>query len=455
MTHRVVLLFLILFFLSLPAARSQQADLDSLIDREMPRLVSTYKALHAAPELSHHEVKTSALVAQELRGLGFDVTERVGKYVTHPEWVSYGVVGVYKNGAGPTVYVRTELDALPIEEKTGLPYASTVRAKDDSGREVGVMHACGHDIHITSFLGTAKLLLELKNQWQGTLVMLAQPAEEAISGAEAMLEDGLYTRFPRPDYVIALHDTPYIAAGMVGYTPGYAMAGSTSVDVILRGVGGHGSAPQVAKDPVVEAAEFILAIQTIVSRENSPFDPAVVTVGSIHGGTRYNIIPDEVHLQLTVRTYKEEVRQHIIAALERMAQGIAAADGVPASRAPIVEASEDEYTPATYNDPQLTLRLAEVFKKALGPPNVVETPPVMSSEDFGVFGLDNHQIPICQFSLGAVDAAKLAESQRTGVPLPGLHSSLWAPVPEPTLRTGVKAMSGAVLDLMKKPGAHD
>ena len=454
MTHRVVLPFLILLFLSIPAA-CQQADLDALLNREMPRLVSTYKALHAAPELSHHEVKTSALVAQELRGLGFEVTEQVGKYVAHPEWVGYGVVAVYKNGVGPTVYVRTELDALPIEEKTGLPYASTVRAKDDAGREVGVMHACGHDIHITSFLGTAKLLLELKNQWQGTLVMLAQPAEEAISGAEAMLEDGLYTRFPRPDYVIALHDTPYIAAGMVGYTPGYAMAGSTSVDVILRGVGGHGSAPQVAKDPVVEAAEFILAIQTIVSRENSPFDPAVVTVGSIHGGTRYNIIPDEVHLQLTVRTYKEEVRQHIIAALERMAQGIAAADGVPASRAPIVEASEDEYTPATYNDPQLTLRLAEVFKKALGPPNVVETPPVMSSEDFGVFGLDNHQIPICQFSLGAVDAAKLAESQRTGVPLPGLHSSLWAPVPEPTLRTGVKAMSGAVLDLMKKPGAHD
>jgi hippurate hydrolase len=455
MTHRVVLPFLILFFFSVPAARSQQGDLNSLIDREMPRLVSTYKALHAAPELSHHEVKTSALVAQELRGLGFDVTEQVGKYVAHPEWVSYGVVGEYKNGAGPTVYVRTELDALPIEEKTGLPYASTVRAIDDSGREVGVMHACGHDIHITSFLGTAKLLVELKNQWQGTLVMLAQPAEEAVSGAKAMLEDGLYTRFPRPDYVLALHDSPYIAAEMVGYRAGYAMASSTSVDVILRGVGGHGSAPEITKDPVVEAAEFILAIQTIVSRENSPFDPAVLTVGSIHGGTRYNIIPDEVHLQLTIRAYKEEVRQHIIAALERMAQGIAAADGIPASRAPSVEASKDEYVPAMYNDPQLTLRLAEVFRKALGPTNVVEAPPVMGSEDFGRYGLDNHQIPICQFRLGAVDAAKLAESQRTGEPLPGLHSSLWAPPPEPTLRTGVKAMTSAVLDLMKKPGAHD
>jgi len=456
-SHRVTLPYLVLYclFASVPAALSQQANLDSLIDREMPRLVSAYKALHAAPELSHHEVKTSALVAQELRALGFDVTERVGKFAGHPDWISYGVVGVYKNGAGPTVYVRTELDALPVEEKTGLPYASTVRAKDDAGREVGVMHACGHDIHITSFLGTAKLLVELKDLWQGTLVMLAQPAEEAISGAEAMLEDGLYTRFPRPDYVLALHDSSLVAAGMVGYTPGYALASSTSVDVTIRGVGGHGSAPQVAKDPVVEAAEFILAIQTIVSRENSPFDPAVVTVGSIHGGTRYNIIPDEVHLQLTIRAYKEEVRQHIIAALERMAQGIAAADGIPASRAPIVEVSKDEYTPAMYNDPQLTLRLAEVFRKALGPANVVEVRPIMASEDFGRFGLENHQIPTCQFSLGAVDAAKLAESRRTGVPLPGPHSSLWAPVPEPTLRAGVKAMSSAVLDLMKKPGAHD
>jgi hippurate hydrolase len=220
------------------------------------------------------------------------------------------------------------------------------------------------------------------------------------------------------------------------------------VDITLRGVGGHGSAPQTAKDPIVEAAQFILAIQTIVSRENSPFDPAVVTVGSIHGGTRYNIIPDEVHLQLTIRTYKEDVRQHILAALERMAQGIAAADGIPASRAPLV-VSGSEYTPATYNDPGLTLRLAEAFKKALGPDKVVELSAVMGSEDFCRFGLENRQIPICQFTLGAVDPAKLEESRRTGTPLPGLHSSLWAPVPEPTLRIGVKAMTSAVLDLMK------
>ena len=452
MSRRVTILCLTILcaVLKVPTARSQQAQLDGLVDREMPSLLSTYKSLHAAPELSHHEEKTSAFVAGELRSLGYAVTDHIGKCAGHPEWVGYGVVAVWKNGAGPTVYVRTELDALPVEEITGLPYASKVHTKDDSGREVGVMHACGHDIHMTSFLGTAKLLAELKDQWQGTLVMLAQPAEEAISGAKSMLDDGLYTRFPRPDYVLALHDSPSLEAGKVGYTPGYAMANSTAVDVILRGIGGHGSAPQAAKDPIVEAAQFILAIQTIVSRENSPFDPAVVTVGSIHGGTRYNIIPDEVRLQLTIRTYKEEVRQHILASLQRIAQGIATADGIPASRAPSVIASDSEYTPATYNDPPLTLRLAEVFKKALGADNVVEMPAAMASEDFCRFGLENRQIPICQFSLGAVDGPKLAESHRTGVPLPGLHSNLWAPVAEPTLRTGVKSMTSAVLDLMRK-----
>ncbi|MGD0126597.1 MAG: amidohydrolase [Terriglobia bacterium] len=436
--------------LRVPPAGAQQANLDGLVDREMPSLVSTYKSLHAAPELSHHEQKTSAFVAGELRALGYTVTEHVGKYAGHPEWAGYGVVGMLKNGQGPTVYVRTELDALPVEEMTGLPYASRVRTKDDAGREVGVMHACGHDIHITSLLGTAKMLVEMKDQWHGTLVMLGQPAEEAISGAKAMLDDGLYTRFPRPDYVIALHDTPALEAGKVGFTPGYAMASSTSVEVTLRGVGGHGSAPQVAKDPIVEAAEFILAIQTIVSREDSPFDPAVVTVGSIHGGTRPNIIPDEVHLQLTIRTYKEEVRQHILAALARIAQGIAAAHGIPPSLSPIVTADESDHSPALYNDPQLTARLAQVFKTALGAENVAELPPVMASEDFCRFALEDRQIPICQFSLGAVDPAKLAESRRTGVPVPGLHSSLWAPVPEPTLRTGVKAMTSAVLNLMKQ-----
>jgi amidohydrolase len=432
-------------------AWAQQPSLDELINRQLPSLVATYKSLHAAPELSHYEAKTSALIASQLRALGYTVTEHVGKYPPgHPQWVGYGVVAVMKNGAGPTVLVRTELDALPVEEKTGLPYASKVRAKNDAGEEVGVMHACGHDIHMTTLLGTAKMLAELKDHWQGTVMLIGQPAEETINGAEAMLADGLYSRFPKPDYCLALHDTPGLEAGKVGYTPGYALASSTSVDVILRGVGGHGSAPEATKDPIVEASEFIMALQTIVSREKSPFDPAVVTVGSIHGGSRYNIIPDEVHLQLTVRTYKEDVRQRILASLARIAQGVALAEDIPADRAPIVKASDTEYTPAMYNDPALTERLARVLEKALGPENVVKLPPIMASEDFGRFGLEGHQIPICDFSLGAVDPVKFRESKRTGKPIPSLHSSLWAPLPEPTIRTGVKAMTSAVLDLMKK-----
>src|SRR6202166_1517636 len=349
-------------------AASQQPKLDAALDQELPSLVSTYKALHAAPELSHHEDKTAALLASQLRGFGYDVTEHVGKY-PKAAWQGHGVVAIMKNGPGPTVLVRADMDALPVEEQTGLPYASHVRTKNDAGVEVGVMHACGHDIHVTTLIGTAKLLAAMKDQWHGTLVLIGQPSEETIDGARAMLADGLYSRIPRPDYALALHDSSELEVGKISYTPGYSLASSTAVEVTIRGRGAHGSRPEVSKDPIVLAAEYIMAIQTIVSRENSPFDPAVVTVGSIHGGTKGNIIPDDVHLQLNIRTYKEEVRQHILAALERMAQGIAAADGIPASRAPIVAASTNEHTPSLYNDPQLTGRLAEVFKKTLGAEN--------------------------------------------------------------------------------------
>ena len=277
-------------------------DYDTLVDQKtMDWLLTTYKMLHGAPELSHREEKTAAFFASELRKLGFTVTEGIGKY-ERPEWTGYGVVGVLKNGSGPTVLLRTELDALPVEEKTGVAYASKVRTKNDAGVEVGVMHACGHDIHITSMLGTAKTLVGLKNNWHGTLVILGQPAEETIDGARAVLRDGLYTKIPKPDFVIALHDSADLETGRVGYAPGYAMASGSAVDIKIRGIGGHGSQPQATKDPIVLAAQVIMALQTIVSRENSPLDPAVVTVGSIHGGTRYNIIPDEVNMQLTVRT---------------------------------------------------------------------------------------------------------------------------------------------------------
>ncbi|HLE63226.1 MAG TPA: amidohydrolase [Pyrinomonadaceae bacterium] len=425
-----------------------QQSLDSLIDGNISSLVDTYKILHANPELSHREEKTSAFIAKELRALGYTVTERIGKY-ERPEWVGYGIVAIMQNGSGPTVLLRTDMDALPVNEQTNLPYASKIKSKNDAGQDVSVMHACGHDIHMTTMLGSAKLLASLKDQWRGTLVLLGQPAEETIDGARAMLRDGLYSRFPKPDFAFALHDSSDLEAGKVGYTPGYSLASSTSVDIKVRGVGGHGSRPDNAKDPIVLASQIILALQTIVSRENSPLDPAVVTVGSIHGGTRYNIIPDEVNLQLTVRAYKDEVRRKLLASIERIAKGIAVAAGMPEGREPIVKINETEVTAATYNDPQLTERLASVFAKALGPDNVIKHPPVMGSEDFGYLGLDQ-QIPATMFWLGAVDPAKARQSRETGTPLPSLHSALFAPLPEPTLRTGVKAMTLAVLELMKK-----
>ena len=428
-------------------ANAQQLSIDTMIDRDIASFLSTYKMLHAAPELSHREEKTSSFFAGELRKLGYTVTERIGKY-ERTEWVGYGVVAIMKNGAGPTVLVRTELDALPVDEKTGVPYASKVKTKNDAGVEVSVMHACGHDIHMTSLLGTAKMLAELKGSWHGTLILLGQPAEETIDGARAMLRDGLYTNFPKPDYAIALHDNAELEAGRVGFTPGYALASGTAVDIKIRGLGGHGSKPEATKDPVVVAAQVIMALQTIVSRENSPLDPAVVTVGSIHGGTRYNIIPDEVNLQLTVRTYKEEVRQRVLAAIERITKGIALAAGIPDDRAPIVKVSETEVTAATYNEPQLTERLAATFRRALGDENVIKVAPIMASEDFGYLSLDQ-KIPSTIFWLGAVDPAKVKQSKETGTPLPSLHSALFAPLPEPTLRTGVKAMTSAVLELMK------
>ena len=425
-----------------------QQSLDALIDRDIASLVATYKSLHAAPELSHHEEKTATFFATQLRAMGYTVTEHIGKY-ERPEWTGYGVVAVMKNGTGPTVLIRTELDALPVDEKTGLPYASKVKTKNDAGQEVSVMHACGHDIHMTNMLGTAKMLSELKDQWRGTLVILGQPAEETIDGARSVLRDGLYDRFPKPDFAISFHDSAELEAGKMGYTPGYTLASSNTVDIKIRGLGGHGSKPEATKDPIVVAAQVIMALQTIVSRENSPLDPAVVTVGSIHGGTRPNIIPDEVNLQLTVRAYREDVRQKLLAAIARITKGIAIAAGIPEDRAPIVKVSETEMTAATYNDPQLTERLAAVFVKALGQDNVVKLPPAMASEDFGYLSLDQ-KIPAVQFSLGAVDPATVKHSKETGTPLPSLHSALFQPLPEPTLRTGIKAMTSAVLDLMKK-----
>ena len=422
-----------------PALAAPADDLRSQADRELPSLLAAYKDLHAHPELSQHEERTSAFLTAELRRAGYTVTDHIGKY---PDGTAaFGIAAVLKNGAGPVVLVRTEMDALPVEEKTGLAFAS---------QNAGVMHACGHDLHMASFLGTARLLAKLKDRWSGTLLLIGQPAEETAGGARAMLADDLYSRLATPDFAIALHDEPSIEAGKVGVVSGPLAASSTSVDVVIRGVGGHGARPELTKDPIVAAAQFILAIQTIVSRQVPPQEPAVVTVGSIHGGSKHNIIPDQVALQLTTRSYSDEVRRTILAAIEREARGMALAAGVPDNLAPIVKVSATDTTPVTYNDPKLAARLRSAFVAALGEGNVVDHKPLMTSEDFGRFGLEGRQIPAFMFLLGASEPAKLAESLRTGKPLPSLHSSQFYPEVEPALRTGIVSTTAAVLELARK-----
>jgi hippurate hydrolase len=400
-----------------------------------PDLRDFYIDLHQHPELSLHEEKTAAKVAERLRQAGFEVTTGVG---------GTGVVGVLKNGAGPTVMLRTELDALPVEEKTGLPYASTVRVKDDAGAEVPVMHACGHDVHMTALVGTAAEMARRKADWHGTLVLIGQPAEERIRGARAMLQDGLFTRFPKPDFVVALHDTPALPAGRVGLASGYALASSDSVDLTIYGKGGHGAYPQATVDPIVIAARTVVALQTIVAREKDPLDPAVVTVGSIHGGNKHNIIPDEVKLQITVRAYKKAVRDRVLAAIERIAKAEALAAGAPKEPAFAVI----ESCPATYNDPKLAARIAATLRRTLGDGNVVEVPPQMGSEDFSEYGLAG--VPAVQWNLGAGDPAKLQELAAAGQQPPSLHSSLFAPDRDPTIATGVASEVAVLMDLLGK-----
>ena len=440
----------ILLLSALPAVSlfAQQTP-QSLADAELPSLLAIYKDIHAHPELSMHEERSAAIVAKELKAAGYQVTERVGKY-DKASVTCFGVVGVMKNGAGPIVLVRTDLDALPVHEETGLPYASTVTTKNDEGKEVPVMHACGHDTHIAAFIGTARALAKLKDQWHGTIVFVAQPAEETGNGARALLKGGLYDRFGKPDFALGFHDKADLQTGHIGVTEGYTSANVDSVDVTVRGVGGHGGYPHKTKDPIVLAAEMINAWQTIASRENNPLDPIVVTVGSIHGGTKRNIIPDEVTMQLTVRTYKKQVREKVLAAIERIAKDIAAAGGVLPERAPIVTVRKDEFCSATYNNPELTKRLVAVWRKSLGYENVEIVDPTMGGEDFSEYSLPDHSIPAVDFHFGAVDPAKFTDYKQTGKELPSLHSSKFAPLPEPTIRTGIVAMTTAVLELMKK-----
>ena len=413
----------------------------SLVDQEYDSLFGLYRHLHSNPELSFQEVKTAARVKQELESTGFQVTGNVG---------GHGVVGVLKNGAGRTLMLRTDMDALPVVEETGLEYASRVRVTDVHGKVVGVMHACGHDIHMTCVTGTARLLSRMMSHWQGTLVVIGQPAEERGGGARAMLADGLFLRFPRPDYALAMHDDAGMEAGKVGLAVGYALAGVDSVDLTIRGVGGHGAYPYTTRDPIVLAAQTILALQTIVSRELRAVDPAVITVGSIHGGTKHNIIPEEVKLEITVRYYSDAVRTHIHESIERIARGIATAGGVPEDRAPIMKVSKTEPVFPVHNHPELSHRVFDAMEKILGTDHVLELDPVMGGEDFGYYGRTEHKLPLCMFWVGAVSPQRMAESRtKGGKPLPSLHSSMFAPDPEPTIKTGVKAMTSAALELLQ------
>jgi len=442
------LLILLLSMRIAPSILAEQTP-QSLADAELPSLLGIYKDIHGHPELSGYEERTAASVAKELRAAGCQVTEHVGKYADS-KLKAYGVVGVMKNGDGPTVLVRTDTDALPVEEETGLPYASKVVARNDEGKDVHVMHACGHDIHVAAFIGTARALGKLRDQWHGTIVFVAQPAEEIGTGARALLKDGLYDRLGKPNFALGFHDKADIPAGHIGVTEGYTSANVDFVDVTVRGIGGHGAYPHKIKDPIVLAAEIINTWQTIVSRENNPLDPVVLTVGSIHGGTKHNVIPDEVKMQLTVRTYKSEVRERVLADIDRIAKGCAAAAGMPAELAPIVSVPKDPSTIAAYNNPELTKRLVAIWKKSLGDENVEMVDPTMGGDDFSEYSLPDHSIPAVYFHFGAVDPAKIEEFKKAGKELPTLHSSKFAPVPEPTIRTGVIGMTTAVLDLMKK-----
>lgn len=427
---------------SLIAIVPAQADpLNQAIAADMPSLMTIYRDLHANPELSGEEVKTAAKLAVEARRLGYTVTEKVG---------GTGVVAVMKNGVGPVVMIRADMDGLPLEEKTGLPFASKVQAKTRQGNETFVMHACGHDTHMTGWVATARQMAARKNEWSGTLVMILQPAEETGEGAIAMLNDGLYTRFPKPDYALAFHDAAGAPAGYIGYSPGFALANVDSVDIQVRGVGGHGAYPHTTKDPIVLASRIVGALQTLVSRELDPQDPAVVTVGSFQAGTKHNIIPDDALLLLTVRSYSDETREKLLSGIARIARGEAISAGIPEDRLPIITTRDDEFTPATYNTPEFTEKMAQLFKSRFGKDRVQQSKPVMGGEDFSRFRRADENINSLIFWVGGVPMEQFTAAQKNGTGLPSLHSPHWAPEAEKVIATGAEALTVAALDIMKK-----
>src|SRR5271169_1513430 len=414
-------------------APTNSSSLGSEVNAVYPQVQKLYVDLHEHPELSLHEVNTAAKLAARLRDLGYEVTEKVG---------GTGVVGILRNGARPTVMLRTELDALPVEEKTGLPYASTVHTKDDAGHDVPVMHACGHDVHMAAWVGTATIMAQTRKDWHGTLVLVAQPAEERGMGAKNMVTDGLFTRFPKPDVGIALHTGNTLPAGKVGFTPEYAASNADTVNVTIYGKGGHGANPDTTVDPIVIAARVILGLQTIVSREIKPGQAAVITVGYIQGGTKQNIIPDRVQLGLTVRSYTPEVRKHLLSGIERVAK--AEAEAAAAPKPPLVQVVES--ADALYNDPKLAERMTQVLIQALGADNVVKESPIMASEDYSYFV--EAGVPSFYFWLGVANPVKFKEAKASGIQLPSNHSPLFAPDMEPSLKTAIESEVVVLQNLM-------
>ncbi len=427
------------------AAPVQANELRADLEADMPDLMELYRDLHANPELSFEEHETAAKLAKRMRDLGFEVTEGVGKT---------GVVSVMKNGEGPTVLLRADMDALPVVEQTGLPFASKVTATPASGVTTGVMHACGHDTHMTGFIGAAQLLVDHKDKWQGTLVMILQPAEEAGGGARAMLADGLYTRFPKPNYALAFHDAAADKpAGTIGISPGYALANVDSVNITVKGIGGHGAYPHTTKDPIVLASAIVMRLQTLVSREMSPLDPGVVTVGSFLAGAKHNIISDEAKLQLTVRSYSDANRKLLLDGIARIARGEAIAAGLSDDLMPVVEVQED-FTPATFNDPDLAEQLVARFGDRFGEDRVGTLPPVMGGEDFSEYRrADPDNIKSAIFWISGTPQSMLDALEKDGTPLPSLHSPFWAPDAEKVIATGAEALASAAIDLMPRGGA--
>ena len=400
-------------------------------------LLELYKELHSNPELSYQEYETSKKLASVLENIGYQVTRNVG---------GNGIVALLENGDGNTVMFRADMDGLPVEEKTGASYASKKRVKNLDGEEVFTMHACGHDVHMTVLIGVAEYLYKIKDTWQGKLLLVLEPAEEVSGGARNMIKDGLFTKFPRPDFNLAFHVSASLPAGKVGYLPGWAMANVDSVDITVKGLGGHGAYPHTTKDPIVIAANIVTQLQTIVSRQIAPTDPAVVTVGSIHGGTKHNVIPNEVKLQLTLRSYTDEVRNQTLSSIERIVRGSAISAGLTEEYFPVIEI-KDEYTPAVFNNPSLVEKVQRSFVNTLGDDKVIEVSPVMGGEDFGMFGRVEPIIPTALFWLGAVNNEVYEKAKRDDLTLPSLHSDLFLPDADPAINTGVEAMSNAIVDL--------